>query len=150
MPYIRPVLFALSLSIALAALASCAEHPSAAAPAAAAVSTSNAVPAAAAAPAAAGTVATSGATTAAANAAAAKTTGAATDFKPPGGWSARVMNGETVYCRKETTTGSRIPTQTCLTQPDLKELMARGQKGAEDLDRMRRGASTQCGAATCN
>jgi len=133
--------------VILAGLAGCAGQPHPAAPAAGAAAASGAASAAAATPAAAGAVAASGAAPAATAAPAA----VAAEFKPPSGWSTRVKNGETVYCRSDNSVGSRIPIQYCLTQADLKEFLWREKRGVEDVERMRLGTPTVCPSGqVCN
>jgi hypothetical protein len=110
-------------------------------------------PAAAAPSAAAGQAAAASGAAAAANAApgAKATAKAGTELKLPPGWQTRVRKGETVYCRNDTSVGSRIPIQYCLTKADMEDFLFREKKGREDLERMRLGAPTVCASsAQCN
>ena len=164
--------------VLLAALAGCAGQPRPTTPAAKAIPASGADPAAAATSAAAGglsattaapaataasaataggvaaTTAAPAATTASAVTAATASTKAGTadpKFKPPSGWSTRVKNGETVYCRSDSAVGSRIPVKYCLSQGDLQDLLSRQKLSKEELERARLGKPTFCPTgAVCN
>ena len=144
--------------VLLAALAGCAGQPRPTTPAAKAIPASGTDPAAAATSATAGgvaaTTAAPAATTASAvTAATASTTAGTADpkFKPPSGWSTRVKNGETVYCRSDSAVGSRIPVKYCLSQGDLQELLSRQKLSKEELERVRLGSPTVCpNSAVCN
>jgi hypothetical protein len=142
--------------VMLAALTACAGQPHPPSPAAGLVAASTAAPAATAASAAAGAAAASGAVPAAtatptAAGAVAATDKGATKLKPPAGWTTRVRDGATVYCRTDTAVGSRIPIQYCLTQADMQELLWRQKKGREDLERQRLQTPTVCpNPAVCN
>jgi hypothetical protein len=119
--------------VILAALSGCAGQPRPAAPVAQPVAVSAATPAAAAA------------------SATAATGTAATEFKPPSNWHARVKDGKTMYCRKDTSVGSSIATQTCLTQADLKERLWHEQRGIEEFGRMRSSMPAACApGSVCN
>lgn len=115
--------------VALAVLSGCAAQPHPAAP-----------------------IAPSAAAPPPASASASAATGtAATEFKPPGGWLTRVKDGKTLYCRTDSTVTSRIPKYYCLTQADLKELLARQKGGVEEIERMRSRAPGMCAAGqSCN
>jgi hypothetical protein len=153
--------------VLLAALAGCAGQPRPTTPAAKAIPASGADPAAAATSAAAGglsattaapaataaSAATAGTAASAATAASANTKAGKADpkFKPPSGWSTRVKNGETVYCRSDSAVGSRIPVKYCLSQGDLQELLLRQKLSKEELERVRLGSPTVCpNSAVCN
>jgi len=144
--------------VLLAALAGCAGQPRPTTPAAKAIPASGTDPAAAATSATAGgvaaTTAAPAATTASAVTAASASTKAGTadpKFKPPSGWSTRVKNGETVYCRSDSAVGSRIPVKYCLSQGDLQELLSRQKLSKEELERVRLGSPTVCpNSAVCN
>jgi len=144
--------------VLLAALAGCAGQPRPTTPAAKAIPASGTDPAAAATSATAGgvaaTTAAPAATTASAVTAATASTKAGTadpKFKPPSGWSTRVKNGETVYCRSDSAVGSRIPVKYCLSQGDLQELLSRQKLSKEELERVRLGSPTVCpNSAVCN
>ena len=144
--------------VLLAALAGCAGQPRPTTPAAKAIPASGTDPAAAATSATAGgvaaTTAAPAATTASAVTAATASTKAGTadpKFKPPSGWSTRVKNGETVYCRSDSAVGSRIPVKYCLSQGDLQDLLSRQKLSKEELERVRLGSPTVCpNSAVCN
>jgi hypothetical protein len=63
--------------------------------------------------------ATPAAAAAAAPAAAAKP---AEEFKPPKDYKVKTREGQTVYCRSQTTVGTRFPTEFCFTQADLERI----------------------------
>jgi hypothetical protein len=48
---------------------------------------------------------------------------AAAVTKVPSGYKAKVVNGETMLCRKSTPLGSRFPTEVCMTQAQYTEQM---------------------------
>jgi len=138
--------------VLLAALAGCAGQPRPTTPAAKAIPASGTDPAAAATSATAGGVAATTAAPAATTASASTKAGTADPkFKPPSGWSTRVKNGETVYCRSDSAVGSRIPVKYCLSQGDLQELLSRQKLSKEELERVRLGSPTVCpNSAVCN
>ena len=43
--------------------------------------------------------------------------------KVPSGYKAKVVNGETMLCRKDTPLGSRFPTEVCMSQAQYTEQM---------------------------
>jgi hypothetical protein len=138
--------------LVLAALAGCAGQPRPTTPAAKAIPASGTDPAAAATSATAGGVAATTAAPAATAASASTKAGKADPkFKPPSGWSTRVKNGETVYCRSDSAVGSRIPVKYCLSQGDLQDLLSRQKLSKEELERARLGKPTFCPTgAVCN
>jgi hypothetical protein len=141
--------------VVLAALAGCAAQPHPATPTAGAGSAPGANAAAAARPvtadgASAGSAAAA-ATSATAASASTKAATADTKFKPPSGWSTRVKNGETVYCRSDSAVGSRIPVHYCFSQAELQEFLWRQKHGKDELDRVMQGTPTVCpNSAVCN
>jgi cytoskeletal protein RodZ len=44
------------------------------------------------------------------------------EFKPPKDYKVKTRKGETVYCRSQTTVGTRFPTEFCFTQVDLERI----------------------------
>ncbi|HXY76551.1 MAG TPA: hypothetical protein VEH54_06555 [Steroidobacteraceae bacterium] len=107
--------------------------------------TGSALPAAANAPAAPAT-AQSSASPATAPATAAAKPAATTDN--PGakrllaeGYRPETQNGRTVYCRKETTPGSRLPAKVCGNEDDLLRSATQGQQDLQKIQRS--GASPQ-------
>lgn len=121
-----------TLVLVIALTAGCASQPAApTAPATAAV-------AAAAKPAA---VVAAAKPTAAADA----TSNAATMAKVPSGYSAKTRNGETVYCKKVTRTGSNFATETCMTAAEADELARRAVLERQEF----RGNQAICGTGNC-
>ena len=55
-------------------------------------------------------------------------------FKPPPGYKARTVKGETLYCRKAAPIGSRFKETTCFSEAQLKEQLLR-----EEENRIRMG-----------
>lgn len=55
-------------------------------------------------------------------------------FKPPPGYKAKVVKGETMYCRQEAPIGSRFKETICFSEAQLKEQMLR-----EEENRIRMG-----------
>jgi hypothetical protein len=63
----------------------------------------------------------------------------------PPGYKAKVRNGETVYCKKEPTTGSRFEVETCMNAADLEALRQRTEQDREQF----RKNQTLCGTGGC-
>lgn len=66
-------------------------------------------------------------------------------FKPPAGWRAKIVDWEVMYCRKGPIGGSRMTTELCLTEDQLKEHIAANDEMRRDLDR----SSRICAADGC-
>lgn len=118
----RVVLLLGLVSLAVAGAAR-ADEPARPAPAAAPAATPATAAPAAPAPASAATAAPAAAADAAAK-----------PFKPPPNYKARVVKGETMYCRKEAPIGSRFKETICLTEAQLKDQLLR-----EEENRIRMG-----------
>lgn len=70
-----------------------------------------------------------------------KQTTAATEkrpFKPPGGWRAKRVNGELVYCTKVKEYNSRITREECRTEAQLKDQMRTDRAMREELEKQSR------------
>jgi hypothetical protein len=63
----------------------------------------------------------------------------------PPGYRTKVRNGETVYCKKEATTGSRFEVETCMNAADLEALRQRTEQDREQF----RKNQTICGTGGC-
>ena len=87
----------------------------------------------AAAPTPAATVAETGTPGATAAASAGATQVAATTPKKRTGYRIRHREGETVWCRKETTLGSNIPQELCYTEEQIAEIERRTNSMTEDM-----------------
>ena len=93
-----------------------------------------------------------GATSAAPVAATAVQAAADTDepavAKAKAGYSLSKQNGEVVYCRRETPTGSRRPVHTCYTPEQLEAIEQSTREAQDAMDRQRNssGCGKFCGA----
>ena len=126
--------------VLLTACASVPTQQAAKAPTAAPVATVAAAPAA-------HTASAAGATSAAPVAATAVQAAAGTDepavAKAKAGYTLSKQNGEVVYCRRETPTGSRRPVQTCYTPAQLEAIEQSTREAQDAMDRQRN--SSGCG-----
>ena len=126
--------------VLLSACASAPTEQAAPAPTAAPVATVAAAPAA-------HTTSAAGATSAAPVAATAVQAAAGTDepavAKAKAGYTLSKLNGEVVYCRRETPTGSRRPIQTCYTPAQLEAIEQATRETQDAMDRQRN--SSGCG-----
>jgi hypothetical protein len=61
------------------------------------------------------------------------------------GYSQRVRDGKTVYCRKETKVGTRFESTTCVTPEQISALVLRAQGNKESVVDIQRGALNQQG-----
>lgn len=69
-------------------------------------------------------------------------------YKPPSGYRAKKLGANTVYCKKDTTLGTRFPTEFCFTEDELKEMERRGDDMRQDKLKNQGlcgGAPTACG-----
>jgi hypothetical protein len=98
-----------------------------------------------AAPTAPATAAVAAAAQPAAPAVADATRNAAATAKVPTGYSAKMRNGETVYCKKVTRTGSNFATETCMTAAEADELARRAVLERQEF----RGNQAICGTGNC-
>ena len=63
-----------------------------------------------------------------------KATAAATaPARVPNGYKAKVLDGETVYCRKSTPLGTRFPTEVCMTVAQYEEFVLQGDGLRQEL-----------------
>ena len=69
---------------------------------------------------------------------------ATTTYRPPSGYKQKKLGANTVYCKKDTTLGSRFPTEFCFTEDELKEMERRG----EDMRTNKQKVSGLCGGVT--
>ena len=69
-------------------------------------------------------------------------------FVPPDGWRPKKRGKFTVYCRKETPRGTRIPTEICYDEEGIRAMLAAQTEDRERVDQMRRVCSSQaaCGS----
>ncbi|HZF16815.1 MAG TPA: hypothetical protein VE046_12820 [Steroidobacteraceae bacterium] len=69
-------------------------------------------------------------------------------YRPPSGYRAKKLGANTVYCKKDTTLGTRFPTEFCFTEDELKEMERRGDDMRQNKLKNQGlcgGASTACG-----
>jgi hypothetical protein len=66
----------------------------------------------------------------------------------PDGYKARRRGAFTVYCRKETVMGTRIPAEKCYDENGLRTLVQELRETREKVDQMRRicGSQAACGS----
>jgi hypothetical protein len=57
----------------------------------------------------------------------------AEEFKPPKDYKVKTRKGETVYCRSQTTVGTRFPTEFCFTQLDLERIEKNKRSMQQDV-----------------
>lgn len=69
-------------------------------------------------------------------------------FVPPDGWRPKKRGKFTVYCRKETPRGTRIPTEICYDEEGIHAMLAAQAEDRERVDQLRRVCSSQaaCGS----
>lgn len=69
-------------------------------------------------------------------------------FVPPEGWRPKKRGKFTVYCRKETPRGTRIPTEVCYDEEGIRAMLASQAEDRERVDQLRRVCSSQaaCGS----
>ena len=70
------------------------------------------------------------------------------DFKPPPGYRARKRGDKLVYCKKEQMRESRLKTEKCYDQVQLRELEMLNELQRNEIDQRRRicPSPTTCGA----
>lgn len=59
-------------------------------------------------------------------------------FNPPAGWRAKIVDWQVMYCRKGPVGGSRLITELCMTEDQLKAHIAANDEMRRDLDRSSR------------
>jgi hypothetical protein len=62
-------------------------------------------------------------------------------FKPPGGWRPKRVNGEQVYCTKVREYNSRISREECRTEAQLRDLQRANRASREELEKQSRACS---------
>jgi hypothetical protein len=67
-------------------------------------------------------------------------------FKPPAGYRPKRINGELVYCSKQTILGSKFPVTDCRNEAQLREMVRTNRGMREDLNRNRACAGSSCSA----
>ncbi len=69
-------------------------------------------------------------------------------FTPPPGWRPKQRGKFTVYCRKQTEKGTRLPKEVCYDEEGIRAMLAAERDDREKVDQMRRICSSQaaCGS----
>jgi hypothetical protein len=70
------------------------------------------------------------------------------EFKPPPGWKMKKRGQYTVYCRKQTPQGTRVPVETCHDEAGIRAMLAAQEDDKQRVDQMRRICATPgaCGS----
>ena len=68
-------------------------------------------------------------------------------FKIPAGYNTRTRGDKTVYCRKETVSGSRFGTEKCFTEEQLQRKAAEIEAARQELEKSMRACSTDTACA---
>jgi hypothetical protein len=71
-------------------------------------------------------------------------------FTPPPGWRAKQRGQFTVYCRKQSVQGTRLPQEVCYDEDGIRAMLAAQAEDREKADQMRRicGSQAACGGGT--
>jgi hypothetical protein len=69
-------------------------------------------------------------------------------FTPPPGWRARQRGKFTIYCRKQSEQGTRLPREVCYDEEGIRAMLLAQREDQERVDQMRRVCSSQaaCGS----
>ena len=69
------------------------------------------------------------------------------EFKPPPGYRTKTPGDQTVYCRKDTISGSRFGTEKCYTEEQLEQKAAENEAARQEVERSTRVCSNEaaCG-----
>jgi hypothetical protein len=69
-------------------------------------------------------------------------------FTPPPGWREKKRGQYTVYCRKQSVQGTRVPKEVCYDEEGINAMLAAQAEDREKVDQMRRICSSQaaCGS----
>ncbi len=78
--------------------------------------------------------------------AAAKAPGEAEEFKPPPGFKTKKQGKLVLYCKKDSTVGTRFKTEKCYSEDQVREYLLALEVQKRDIDRIR---STCASAAVC-
>jgi len=69
------------------------------------------------------------------------------EFKPPLGFAKRKRGQLVMYCKKDTTVGTRFKSEQCFTEDQVRDYMLTQAENKRDIDRIR---STCANAAVCS
>jgi len=69
-------------------------------------------------------------------------------FTPPPGWREKKRGQYTVYCRKQSVQGTRVPKEVCYDEDGINAMLAAQREDREKVDQMRRvcGSQAACGS----
>jgi hypothetical protein len=69
-------------------------------------------------------------------------------FTPPPGWRAKQRGKFTIYCRKQSEKGTRLPKEVCYDEEGIRAMLQSQREDQERVDQMRRVCSSQaaCGS----
>jgi hypothetical protein len=69
-------------------------------------------------------------------------------FVPPDGWKPKKRGQFTVYCRKQSQQGTRVPKEVCYDEEGIRAMLAAQREDREKVDQMRRvcGSQAACGS----
>lgn len=59
------------------------------------------------------------------------------EFKPPNGFKTKTRGGETLFCKKDTSTSTRFSTEKCYSEAQLREHMEILENEMRNLEQMR-------------
>ncbi len=83
----------------------------------------------------------------------AKTTTTAADqtkeFKPPLGFQTKKRGNLTLYCKRETTVGTRFKTEKCYSEDQVRDYIIAQQENKRDIDRIRSTCSSGVSGGPC-
>ncbi len=69
-------------------------------------------------------------------------------FRMPPGFRTKTRGEKTVYCRKETLSGSRFGSETCYTEEQLKAIAAQNEAQRQEIERNRRACAADAACAS--
>ncbi len=69
-------------------------------------------------------------------------------FTPPPGWREKKRGQYTVYCRKQSVQGTRVPKEVCYDEEGINAMLAAQREDREKVDQLRRvcGSQAACGS----
>jgi DnaJ-class molecular chaperone len=69
-------------------------------------------------------------------------------FTPPPGWRTKQRGKFTIYCRKQSEKGTRLPTEVCYDEEGIRAMLLAQREDQERVDQMRRvcGSQAACGS----
>ena len=67
------------------------------------------------------------------------------EFKPPPGFQPKKRGALVLYCKKDTTIGTRFQTEKCYSEAQVRDYLIAQQENKRDIDRIRNTCSTGVG-----